>query len=79
MRRTLLIGIAILMVSCGKVDWRDATAPAAERAKALLKEMTLEEKVGQMCQYVTPPTRTSATRTWRTRSAEVRWDPSSIA
>ena len=37
MRRTLLIGIAILMVSCGKGDWRDATAPATERAKALLK------------------------------------------
>ena len=42
------------MVSCGKGDWRDATAPATERAKALLKEMTLEEKVGQMCQYVAP-------------------------
>ena len=42
------------MVSCGKGDWKDATAPAAERAKALLKEMTLEEKVGQMCQYVAP-------------------------
>ena len=54
MRRALLIGIAILMVSCGKGDWRDATAPATERAKALLKEMTLEEKVGQMCQYVAP-------------------------
>ena len=54
MRRTLFIGIAILMVSCGKGDWRDATAPATERAKALLKEMTLEEKVGQMCQYVAP-------------------------
>ena len=53
-RRTIIIGIAVLMVSCGKGDWRDATAPAAERAKALLKEMTLEEKVGQMCQYVAP-------------------------
>ena len=42
------------MVSCGKGDWKDATAPATERAKALLKEMTLEEKVGQMCQYVAP-------------------------
>ncbi len=54
MRRTIIIGIAILMVSCGKGDWRDASLPAAERAKALLKEMTLEEKVGQMCQYVAP-------------------------
>ena len=54
MRRTIIIGIAILMVSCGKGDWKDASLPAAERAKALLKEMTLEEKVGQMCQYVAP-------------------------
>jgi beta-glucosidase len=53
-RRTIIIGIAVLMASCGKGDWKDATAPAAERAKALLKEMTLEEKVGQMCQYVAP-------------------------
>ncbi len=53
-RRTIIIGIAVLMVSCGKGDWRDASLPAAERAKALLKEMTLEEKVGQMCQYVAP-------------------------
>ena len=42
------------MVSCGKGDWTDASLPAADRAKALLKEMTLEEKVGQMCQYVAP-------------------------
>lgn len=42
------------MVSCGKGDWKDASLPATERAKALLKEMTLEEKVGQMCQYVAP-------------------------
>ena len=54
MRRTIIIGIAILMVSCGKGDWTDASLPAADRAKALLKEMTLEEKVGQMCQYVAP-------------------------
>ncbi|MBR5661304.1 MAG: glycoside hydrolase family 3 C-terminal domain-containing protein [Bacteroidales bacterium] len=54
MRRILLAGIAFLLVSCGKGDWRDATLPAADRAKSLLKEMTLEEKVGQMCQYVAP-------------------------
>ena len=45
MRRTIIIGIAILMVSCGKGDWTDASLPAADRAKALLKEMTLEEMI----------------------------------
>ena len=44
----------ISIVSCGKGDWRDASLPASERAELLLKEMTLEEKVGQMCQYVAP-------------------------
>ncbi len=42
------------MVSCSRKDWRDASLPAEERAQLILKEMTLEEKVGQMCQYVAP-------------------------
>ena len=42
------------MVSCSRKDWRDASLTAEERASLLLKEMTLEEKVGQMCQYVAP-------------------------
>ena len=54
MRRFAFIGLVLLAVSCGKGDWRDASLPAADRAKFLLKEMTLEEKVGQMCQYVAP-------------------------
>ena len=55
MKRVLIfLLIATGIVSCGKKDWRDASLPAAERAKLLLKEMTLEEKVGQMCQYVAP-------------------------
>ena len=54
MRRFVFIGLVLLAVSCGKGDWRDASLPAADRAKFLLKEMTLEEKVGQMCQYVAP-------------------------
>ena len=44
----------ISIASCEKGDWRDALLPAASRAELLLKEMTLEEKVGQMCQYVAP-------------------------
>ena len=54
MRRFVFIGLVLLAASCGKGDWRDASLPAADRAKFLLKEMTLEEKVGQMCQYVAP-------------------------
>lgn len=41
-------------MSCARKDWRDASLTAEERALLLLKEMTLEEKVGQMCQYVAP-------------------------
>ena len=54
--KRLITGICILAVlaSCGRKDWRDASLPSAERARLLLKEMTLEEKVGQMCQYVAP-------------------------
>ena len=54
MRKLYLLSVLVLVVSCGKGDWRDAKLPAADRAKLLLKEMTLEEKVGQMCQYVAP-------------------------
>jgi len=32
----------------------DASLSAQRRAELLLREMTLEEKVGQMCQYVGP-------------------------
>ena len=54
MKRFVIIPVILLVVSCGKGDWRDASLPASQRAKLLLKEMTLEEKVGQMCQYVAP-------------------------
>jgi beta-glucosidase len=33
-------------------DYLDPKQPAAQRTEALLAQMTLEEKVGQMCQYV---------------------------
>ena len=32
------------------VDWRDATQPPEERVAALLAEMTMDEKIGQMTQ-----------------------------
>lgn len=46
--------LSSLLVSCGVKDWKDASLPASERAEALLRQMTLEEKVGQMCQWVAP-------------------------
>ena len=53
-RFTILLLLLASLASCGKADWRDASLPASDRAKLLLREMTLEEKVGQMCQYVAP-------------------------
>ena len=53
-RFTILLLLLASLASCGKRDWKDASLPAADRAKLLLGEMTLEEKVGQMCQYVAP-------------------------
>ena len=53
-RFTILLLLLASLASCGKEDWRDASLPASDRAKLLLREMTLEEKVGQMCQYVAP-------------------------
>lgn len=40
--------------ACSAPDWHDASLDPSVRASSLLKEMTLEEKVGQMCQYVGP-------------------------
>jgi beta-glucosidase len=37
-----------------KKSYLDTSLSPAERASLILKEMTLEEKVGQMCQYVGP-------------------------
>ena len=36
------------------VDWKDSTQSPEKRTEALLSQMTLEEKIGQMCQYVSP-------------------------
>ena len=55
MKRTLLLSaFALLALGCAKKDYRDVSLPACERACILLSQMTLEEKVGQMCQYVGP-------------------------
>ena len=52
----ILSGAALLLMAaaCATRDWKDASLTPADRAQSLLKEMTLEEKVGQMCQYVGP-------------------------
>ena len=54
MKRALLFAALLALASCSAGDWRDASLPAGKRASLLLKEMTLEEKIGQMCQYVGP-------------------------
>ena len=54
MKRILLLSLLALLASCSGGDWHDASLPAEKRVKLLLKEMTLEEKIGQMCQYVGP-------------------------
>ena len=54
MKKLLFWGAALLLAACSTPDYRDASLPPATRAKALLAQMTLEEKVGQMCQYVGP-------------------------
>lgn len=47
-------GILLLDACSGAKSYKDTSLPPAERAALLLKEMTLEEKIGQMCQYVGP-------------------------
>ena len=47
----LLAVMATLITSCGKVDYKDPTAPIEDRVESLLSQMTLEEKVGQMNQF----------------------------
>ncbi len=91
-RIAIVLGLAAVVMSCARKDWQDASLTAEERASLLLKEMTLEEKVGQMCQYVAPcyvepgrdrlartstlPTRIWATRICPIKSAEGKWERS---
>ena len=57
-RSILIIGLIcfniIFIMACKSkdVDYRDSSLPVEQRVSALMKQMTLEEKVGQMCQYV---------------------------
>ena len=53
--KRIAIALGLLaLAGCATKDWKDASLSVDERARLLLKEMTLEEKVGQMCQYVAP-------------------------
>ncbi len=54
MNRYLLIACIVLASACSSGDWHDASLSPEKRVRLLLKEMTLEEKIGQMCQYVGP-------------------------
>ena len=54
MKKALLFAVILTFAACTAEDWRDASLPAQKRASLLLKQMTLEEKIGQMCQYVGP-------------------------
>ena len=47
-------GSFFLMSASIEKNYHDTSLPPAKRAALLLKEMTLEEKIGQMCQYVGP-------------------------
>lgn len=50
----LLAGLALIAASCTTKSYKDPSLPAETRAKLLLAQMTQEEKIGQMCQYVAP-------------------------
>lgn len=54
MKKVLLFAAFLSLAACSAEDWHDASLPAEKRAALLLKEMSLEEKIGQMCQYVGP-------------------------
>jgi beta-glucosidase len=41
-------------------SYLDPSLPVDKRVELLLKEMTLEEKIGQMCQYVGEPSKSNA-------------------
>ncbi len=52
MKKILLFAVvAFAVVSCCKVDYKDPNAPIEKRVEALLSQMTIEEKVGQMNQF----------------------------
>lgn len=55
MRKPLFIlGTALVLAASCTHDYMDASRTPEQRTRDLLKVMTLEEKIGQMCQYVGP-------------------------
>lgn len=42
-----IFAAAVVLTACGG-DWRDASLPPARRAELLVREMTLDEKIGQL-------------------------------
>ena len=54
MKKYICLAAVLVVTACSTGGWKNANLPAEKRAKLLLKEMTLEEKIGQMCQYVGP-------------------------
>ena len=51
MKRLILLAVMVAVCSCAPKDYKDDSLPVEERVEALLSQMTLEEKVGQMSQY----------------------------
>ena len=51
MKRIMALLALVAVCSCAPKDYKDASLPVEERVEALLSQMTLEEKVGQMSQY----------------------------
>jgi len=60
MHYRITISLSALLLSCGllaqtpSMAYKDPNQPIEVRIKDLMERMTLEEKVGQMCQYVGP-------------------------
>lgn len=50
----MLAASLVLMGASAGETYQDTSLSPAQRADLLIKEMTLEEKIGQMCQYVGP-------------------------
>lgn len=50
----IALAALVALTSCTTGSYKDSSLSAEKRARLLIKEMTLEEKVGQMCMYVGP-------------------------
>ena len=47
-----MMGLSAASCQSGNKDYTNPDLPVSERVSALMSQMTLEEKVAQMCQYV---------------------------